>query len=76
MKIDCCKPDCPDRCADPNCHGYCEKYKQQKIELEKTRAAMNEQAKIDSELRKQLFDTIGKVQGKKHYHRKNKWGNL
>lgn len=25
---DCpCKPDCPDRVPDPNCHGYCEKYK-------------------------------------------------
>ena len=21
-----CKPDCPDRSANPNCHGYCEKY--------------------------------------------------
>ena len=31
--IDCCTKDCPDRCADPNCHTYCQRYLEQRAEL-------------------------------------------
>ena len=36
-KITCCN-GCTERQADPNCHGFCEKYLSQKAELEKKNA--------------------------------------
>ena len=68
-KIDCCHK-CPDRVADPNCHGYCEKYKRQKAEYEETKAEMDKQAKIQNGLSGQSIDGVGKATHHKNLHHK------
>lgn len=42
--IKVCK-DCKDRCADPNCHTYCEKYINAKEEFEAEKKRIRESMK-------------------------------
>ena len=65
-RIDCCTPDCPDRCADPNCHGYCKRYKEQKDELE---AANKERARARN-LERSITGTL--VQGVERVKKKTR----
>ena len=39
MKEYHCPPDCPDRSANPNCHSFCERYKQYQQILAEQRKA-------------------------------------
>ena len=36
-----CAKDCPDRCVEPNCHGYCERYLAYKAAREAELVAIN-----------------------------------
>lgn len=59
--IDCCKKDCPDRNADPNCHGYCEKYLKQRAELDETNKAMLQKKLVDAGITSTLVHGVEKV---------------
>ena len=65
-KIDCCTKDCPDRRADPNCHSYCEKYLQQRAELDETNKAMFQRKNVDEGITSTLVHSIEKVSGHKN----------
>ena len=69
LKIDCCW-GCPDRQADPNCHGYCDTYIQQKAEYDETKAAMDEQAKLKNGLAGQSINAVGKAMHNRNLHHK------
>lgn len=69
LKIDCCW-GCPDRQADPNCHGYCEKYKQQKAEYDETMAEKKKKEKVDKDLYSQMSDGLDKVYHHRNLHHK------
>lgn len=71
-KIDCCTKDCPDRRADPNCHGYCERYLEQKAEYDRDRATIRKKAKLDSDLSGQLLEGVGRAAHKRHLYAKHK----
>lgn len=70
-KIDCCW-DCPDRQADPNCHGYCERYLRQKAEYEETKAAKDQKAQVESGLSGQMLTMINKASHHRNLHSKHK----
>ncbi len=64
-KIDCCH-NCPDRQADPNCHGFCETYLQQKAEYDETRAEAREIYEINHGITNQMIDSFLKVQKRRN----------
>ena len=68
FKITCCM-DCPDRI--PGCHGYCERYKQQKTELEATKEEQNKKRAIQAGLDASLYDRVERTAKRTHY-RENK----
>lgn len=67
--ITCCK-DCPDRQADPNCHGFCEKYLQQKKVYEEQMAEARKKADIARGLTEQQFDSAERVNRYRNYRSK------
>ena len=54
-KIDCCY-NCPDRVADPNCHGYCEKYLIQRAELDVANKERQKQSRLVQDITGTLVD--------------------
>lgn len=68
-RIDSCY-QCPDRY--PGCHGSCEKYIQQKKELEESKAETRKQAEIRKGLNHQLYSTIHRVTKRSVYQSKYK----
>lgn len=64
--IDCCKKDCPDRNADPNCHGYCEKYLKQRAELDETNKAMFEKNRIENGITSEVVRSVEMVTNRKN----------
>ena len=69
LKIDCCW-GCPDRVADPNCHGYCDTYIQQKAEYDETMAEKKKKEKVDKDLYSQMSDGLDKVYHHRNLHHK------
>lgn len=67
--IDCCTKDCPDRCADPNCHGYCKRYLEQRAELNEANTARQEKSQLESGITGTLVQGIYKL---RHRQRRNK----
>lgn len=73
-RIDCCK-GCTDRVADPNCHGYCEKYKHQKAEYDEAMAEIQKKQRIKGGITGQLLTVAGKVSRNRNlYHKHKRWG--
>ena len=50
---------CPDR--TPGCHGSCERYKQQKAELEATKEEHNKQKAIQAGLDAALYESVNRT---------------
>lgn len=67
-KITCCK-DCTDRHA--GCHATCEKYNQQKTELDAIKAERRKQYEINSGLNAYRYEGINKVMSNRVY--RSKW---
>ena len=65
-KIDCCTKDCPDRRADPNCHGYCKEYLRQRAELDETNKAMFQRKNVDEGITSTLVHGVEKVTKSNH----------
>ncbi len=57
-KITCCK-DCANR--HPACHGSCEKYIQQKAELDARKAEARKQYEINKGITQFRYDGINKI---------------
>jgi hypothetical protein len=68
-KITCCN-GCTERQADPNCHGFCEKYLSQKAELEKKNAEVRKKQEINWGIMDQKYDMYAKIDRAKHTRRK------
>lgn len=68
-KIDCCN-GCTDRQADPNCHGFCERYLKEKAELEESNAEKAKLRNIVSGLQQQSYDCYSRVTKYIHYRSK------
>lgn len=68
-KINCCH-NCPDRVADPNCHGYCETYLKQKAEYDEARKKIADQKKIDGEITGTILRGIHQRMHIKHMEKK------
>lgn len=66
-RIDCCY-QCPDRY--PGCHGECEKYIQQKKELEESKAEAMRKAEISRGIRNQKYDSAYRVTRYRNYRDK------
>jgi hypothetical protein len=58
-KIDCCKPDCPERSG--TCHGTCKRYKEQRRELDETNAELNKKNNIKNGLDTQKCNNIERI---------------
>ena len=71
-KITCCK-DCATR--HPGCHGTCEKYIQQKAELEAAKAERRKQYEINQGLNAFRYDGITKVCKQRNYRSKFRRGH-
>ena len=69
--IKCCH-GCTERQADPNCHGFCERYLKEKAELEAKNAEIRKQCKIQWGLNDARNDTYNKVTRRRHYEGKYK----
>ena len=65
LKITCCN-GCTDRVADPNCHGYCEKYLSQRAELDKSNAEMRKKQEVAWGLNEQKFDSYHRIEKQMH----------
>lgn len=68
-----CKPDCPDRCADPNCHMTCEKHLKWKQEVEEDKKKIKEYYQINGIKSTKMF-TNKAIHIYKKYHNKRKDG--
>ena len=64
QKITCCF-NCPDR--TPGCHGYCDKYKQQRAEYDATKAEYDKQKAIEIGLDTFLYGSTRRTARKKNY---------
>lgn len=71
VKITVCK-DCATR--HPGCHGTCEKYIQQKAELDQWKAEQRKQLEIDQGLSAFRYDGINKVCKHRNYREKFRRG--
>ena len=69
-KIDCCKPNCPDRSGD--CHGTCERYLTQRAELDATNAEKRRKYEVERNLNGHTDRTIQRF--KKRTHSRNRYG--
>lgn len=70
-RIDCCY-NCPDRF--PGCHGSCEKYIQQKRELEEAKAEARKRYDAISGVEKQRYDGLYKATRLRNYRNKFRKG--
>lgn len=70
-KITCCK-DCADR--HPGCHGSCEKYIQQRAELDAVKAERRKQYEINSGLNAFRYDGMSKIMNTRVYRGKYRKG--
>lgn len=70
-RITCCR-DCADR--NPGCHGTCEKYIQQKAELEAWKAEQRKQEDIKRGLNAYRYDGINKIMQTRVYRSKFRKG--
>lgn len=68
-KIDCCN-GCTERQADPNCHGFCKKYLEQRAELDETLAEERKKQQISSGVTNQTYACLDKVTKRIHYRSK------
>lgn len=68
-KIDCCYK-CTERQADPNCHGFCERYLTQKAELEESNAEIRKRKNTAINLAGQTCDCVSKVTKRRNYRAK------
>lgn len=69
-RIDCCKPDCPDRSGE--CHGTCEKYLTQRAELDATNAENRKKQEVERNLNGFTDDGIHRY--RKRINSRNRWG--
>lgn len=67
-KITCCK-DCTER--HPGCHGTCEKYIQQKADLDAAKAEARKKYEISQGLNAYRYDGISKICRNRIY--RGKW---
>jgi len=61
---------CPDRVADPNCHGYCEKYLQAVKEHEELKEQIKQRKRFDKEYGSFKRISVGKVKKRARQHGK------
>lgn len=71
-KITCCK-DCQERF--PGCHGSCEKYIQQRAELDAAKAELRKKHDINKGLNEFRYDGINKVMARRNYRSKYRKGH-
>lgn len=57
---------CTERVADPNCHGYCEKYLAQRAELDKANAEKRKKQEVVWRIQDQKYDMYEKIDRAKH----------
>lgn len=68
-KIDCCN-GCTKRQADPNCHGYCKDYLEQRKELDESRAYGTKIYEVNAGIAGQRYDSIHKATKRRNYRSK------
>ena len=71
MKIDCCKRDCPKRCADPNCHSYCKVYNDQREALDAENAALFKENQLQHGITDVLIKGVNKTMRRPYLKEKN-----
>jgi hypothetical protein len=64
-KITCCN-GCTERVADPNCHGYCEKYLAERAQLDQRNAEVRKRQEVNWRIQDQKYDMWSKVDRAKH----------
>ena len=69
-KIDCCTPDCPKRNGE--CHSTCQRYKEQKAELDEENALRMKKKQVQINLNGHAADCIYRY--KKRTRSKNRYG--
>ncbi len=65
-KIECCN-GCTERQADPNCHGFCKRYLEQKAELEENKAEERKRKDIERGITDEYFNRCYKVTKRTQY---------
>lgn len=68
-RIDCCH-GCTERQADPNCHGFCKRYLEQRAELDATLAEDRKIRDAQYGISNQLADCYHKVTKRTNYRSK------
>ena len=68
-RIDCCN-GCTERQADPNCHGFCKRYLEQRAELDATLAEERKIRDAQHGISNQLYDCYHKVTKRTNYRSK------
>lgn len=59
-RIDCCN-GCTERQADPNCHGFCKRYLNQKAELDESNAEIRRIQNIESNLNMMKVERVKRM---------------